>query len=419
MSLRIKAAYPVTAITVLGILMAGCSAETVITTETTGITPLSDSEITASFASEGMSNIVINSINTRDSAESDENTQYTLRDTVSVTYEADIMDGILPQTVSKDLEFCLNGTTGSWEMTDETTTACEVDNSALVWSSWKTDITNSDDISALFGGEVQNGDTGTLYIRFSKKIGLFAFNLSNAQNTPTERFFTTVGTGAKLAWAGNSGTVEKGASITGGSVTDSGDLFIDIESEGSTLRLNLKTDAVQISEQEYDEAAGREVSDSKVYMDKLPVFEVTTTSMENGEWKQITGLKEGNQSPGLTWEPVEGASCYAVFLIDTTTTNWLSWYVVTDKTHLDEGEYTDQSVYIGPYPPGTHTYELYVIALRAEPKDIKFPLDQSGGEISQKMNSLNTAADGTTGNVLAYGTIKAPYTAPELYYDYR
>ena len=60
-----------------------------------------------------------------------------------------------------------------------------------------------------------------------------------------------------------------------------------------------------------------------------------------------------------------------------------------------------------------------MIALRAEPKDIKFPLDQSGGEISQKMNSLNTAADGTTDNVLAYGTIKAPYTAPELYYDYR
>ena len=34
-------------------------------------------------------------------------------------------------------------------------------------------------------------------------------------------------------------------------------------------------------------------------------------------------------------------------------------------------------------------------------------------------NGWNTAADGSIGNVLAYGSVKATYTSPELYYDYR
>ena len=76
-------------------------------------------------------------------------------------------------------------------------------------------------------------------------------------------------------------------------------------------------------------------------------------------------------------------------------------------------------MYVGPYPAETHTYELYVVALRSEPKTSGFKIDAPGGDIQARLDSLNTASDGSTGNVLAYSTIKAPYTSPELYYGYR
>ena len=69
---------------------------------------------------------------------------YTMRDTVSVTYKPDDLGGLLPQTVSKDLEFRLNGTSNTWEFMGETTTACETDNSKLPGSSWKCEGLPSD-----------------------------------------------------------------------------------------------------------------------------------------------------------------------------------------------------------------------------------------------------------------------------------
>ena len=92
-------------------------------------------------------------------------------------------------------------------------------------------------------------------------------------------------------------------------------------------------------------------------MGSLPVFEVSTTSIERIEWKQICGFKEGNKSPALSWNPVEGASKYAVIMIDTTTNNWLSWYISSPtRPRLPRAEiHTDKSIYIGPYPPETRT----------------------------------------------------------------
>lgn len=106
-------------------------------------------------------------------------------------------------------------------------------------------------------------------------------------------------------------------------------------------------------------------------------------------------------------------------MIDITTTRWLYWYMITDKTELSEGEFTDPEVYTGPYPAGTHTYEIHVIALKDEPQDVSFKVDARGGDIQSYVDFVNTAKDGSTGNVISYGTIKAPYTSPELYYGYR
>ena len=47
-------------------------------------------------------------------------------------------------------------------------------------------------------------------------------------------------------------------------------------------------------------------------------FAVTSNSLKDGYWDEITAntVAGQNLSPDLTWEPVEGASCYAIYMVD-------------------------------------------------------------------------------------------------------
>ena len=395
----------VSAFLVSGMLLAGCSS---------GPDPVFDAAQIAKYEN-------VRTVSEKShSTEKLKDDNYSCCDTVQYSYEISMIDGLLTQKVSKEILACQNKNSGEWEVSRDTLTACEVDATKLPGSSWKCGSISSEQLSSLFGGKAPSGDTGTLYIRFLKKMGLFSFNLTNAENTSSERFFETVGTNVKIVFVGSSGNVEGKASVTGGSVTNSGELKLDLETDSGTVNLNFGTDVISIQEREYDEATGNVVAGSKVYMDQLPVFELKTTSIKSdGEWKTECGLKEGNLSPALSWKPVDGASKYAVVMIDITTTRWLYWYMVVDKTDLAEGEFTDPAVYTGPYPAGTHTYEIHVIALKSEPKAGTFKVDARSGDIQSFFDYVNTASDGSVGNVLAYGTIKAPYTSPELYYGYR
>lgn len=368
---------------------------------------------------DAVSDVVINSHNIEEVTGSEYGEQYTTRDTVSITYNAGDLDGMLPQTVSKDLEFYKNTNNGQWELLNEKTTACEVDNTDLIGTSWKCEAFSAEDLAEVFEGEIPAGDKGTLYIRFLKKMGGFAFNIDNGINTPDERFFVTVGTGAKIAWVGQDEVIEKNVKMTEGSVTNEGILKLVLGTGDGSVILSFGDNTVLIKDREYDMAVGIEADESKVYKDSLPVIEVSSDDAVDGAWNVDIGLKEGNLSPELTWEEVDGAGCYAVFMIDVSTTTWLMWYVIVDTTHFDKGRYTDSNEYVGPYPPGAHDFIVYVVALKDEPKISSYPLDQVTGDIDDKLNVLNTAADGSIGNVLAYGSVKATYTSPELYYDYR
>ena len=407
----------------MSIFISSCSAESNVSVESSvisgGITSVDDAFVMEKVKTDAVKSVVINSHNAEEISGSGYGEEYTMRDIVSITYEAGDLDGLLPQTVCKDLEFYLNSTTSSWELLSEKTTACEVDNTNLIGTSWKCDSLSAESLSEVFEGEIPDGDTGTLYIRFLKKMGGFAFNVDNGINTPDERFFVTVGTGAKIAWAGQQGVIEKSVKMTEGSVMDDGILNLVLGSGEGSVILSFGDNTVLIKEQEYDAAVGLEVDGSKVYKDSLPLIEVTSDNANNGEWDVDIGLKEGNLSPELTWDEVDGAGCYAVFMIDVSTTTWLMWYVIVDTTHFDKGRYTDSTEYVGPYPPGAHDFIVYVVALKDEPKISSYPLDQITGDIDDKLNVLNTDTEGNTGNVLAYGYIKATYTSPELYYDYR
>jgi hypothetical protein len=142
---------------------------------------------------------------------------------------------------------------------------------------------------------------------------------------------------------------------------------------------------------------------------KYSTFELSSEDLHDGVWDTaITNTEKGeNRSPQLSWAPVDGAGCYAVFMTDTSAGNWLHWKSVTGTGTVLPAGWAPSSEYVGPYPPsGTHDYEVYVFALREQPERIKGGFDSSNPKLFEFFESL----DGEGGNIVAYGHILGTYT---------
>ena len=108
------------------------------------------------------------------------------------------------------------------------------------------------------------------------------------------------------------------------------------------------------------------------YLDGLPTFEVASKDLADGVWDDIisnTDIGE-NKSPQLSWEPVEGASEYAIYMFDTNTNGYLHWKSggITE-TELVQG-WASPLDYNGPHIGHgyTHNFDIYVIALKPLPE---------------------------------------------------
>lgn len=152
----------------------------------------------------------------------------------------------------------------------------------------------------------------------------------------------------------------------------------------------------------------------KTLFDDIPTFEISSTNLKNGKWdKKIANTAEGeNISPELTWEAVDGAQSYVVIMIDGV---WLHMDVFTEETSLAEGSIARGSrgeQYVGPYPsPGvTHTYSVFVFALKGESGKVPLSFDAGGNSIDLIWQKLDTDKDGNRGNVIAYARLDGDYT---------
>lgn len=143
-------------------------------------------------------------------------------------------------------------------------------------------------------------------------------------------------------------------------------------------------------------------------------FEILSDDLHDGVWDTIitNTAKGSNASPHLKWEAVPEAEFYAVYMVDTSAGNWLHWKSENIcKTELLQGD-IDKKEYVGPYPPsGTHTYEVYVIALRQQPtEETKLAFDSSNSLFFEKVMALDKKEDGDGGNIISYACISGTYT---------
>lgn len=137
---------------------------------------------------------------------------------------------------------------------------------------------------------------------------------------------------------------------------------------------------------------------------KYPSFKVTSENLNNGVWDDcISNTKKGeNVSPQLSWEPVEGAEMYFVYMVDTSMQDWIHWksdYIT--ETSIPKG-FASENEYIGPYPPegGEHTYEIYVLAIKKPLERIKGSLNGQNMKFAKFIDDADTDAEGNSGNVV-------------------
>jgi phosphatidylethanolamine-binding protein (PEBP) family uncharacterized protein len=150
------------------------------------------------------------------------------------------------------------------------------------------------------------------------------------------------------------------------------------------------------------------------YLDGYETFKVTSTSLSDGVWDDIisnTDIGE-NRSPQLSWEPVEGAKVYAVYMFDTNTNGYLHWRSggITE-TNLPEG-WASPLDYNGPHIGHgyTHNFDIYVIALKAPVERVRGTVNGQNKKLGEFIKELDTDAEGNTGNIISYGKISGLYT---------
>ena len=155
-----------------------------------------------------------------------------------------------------------------------------------------------------------------------------------------------------------------------------------------------------------------EVSNENNIATMYDSFELTSASLNHGKWDdEISNTDKGkNLSPELKWEPVAGAKCYAIYMVDIDMQYYIHWKAASvTETSLPAGWATKD--YVGPYPPegGKHTYDIYVFALKNDVERLKGGVDGANPKFPSFIEDLDTDIDGNTGNVISCGYLTGTF----------
>lgn len=189
---------------------------------------------------------------------------------------------------------------------------------------------------------------------------------------------------------------------------------------GTTAEVT-ETGQTESQVQEAEETEPAETTEAFVlgddgFLPEYETFELTSDDLNDGVWdEEIAATMTGeNVSPELSWEPVDGAQSYVIYMVDTSAYFWIHWKIddVTE-TDLPQG-WAEGATYAGPCPPpgSTHTYDIYVVALRNDIDRARGTVRTQNPNFAQFIRGLDTDVDGNTGNIISYGYLSGEYTAP-------
>ncbi|MCR5616342.1 MAG: hypothetical protein K6F45_09280 [Saccharofermentans sp.] len=163
-----------------------------------------------------------------------------------------------------------------------------------------------------------------------------------------------------------------------------------------------------------------EVEEFGYCVESYPQFYVGSDSLVDGVWSEdMANVAEHRfecVSPSLYWEPVEGAACYVIYMVDSTHSegippmNLLHWIVENYEGTEIEADADDYFLALDPERGTTRTYQIYVIALKAPVERAKGSVGTMPTDFGKFLEALDTDADGNTGNIIAFGFLSGTYT---------
>ncbi len=163
-----------------------------------------------------------------------------------------------------------------------------------------------------------------------------------------------------------------------------------------------------------------EVEEFGYCVESYPQFYVGSDSLVDGVWSNdMANVAEHRfecVSPSLYWEPVEGAACYVIYMVDSTHSegippmNLLHWIVENYEGTEIEADADDYFLALDPERGTTRTYQIYVIALKAPVERAKGSVGTMPTDFGNFLQDLDTDVDGNTGNIIAFCFLSVTYT---------
>ena len=322
-----------------------------------------------------------------------------------------VNDGLLPQVIERNASYVQKTKDGEWELEKAEILKWELSQSDIPDA---VRIISSDDAKALYPAldDSFKGQKATIYLRFNDDISGVSATVNKGTDGSSTMDVKMSGTADVVFSSGGGKMKFDGVKILGAVINADGstDLKIDIGQGETVLKAPAKVKNAGLKD--FMTAQSDTFITNESFKD-LTKFEVTSSLVKRGTWDNKISNGGGNTSPDLKWDNVDGASRYVVVMIDG---NWLHMDVFTAETSLAEGAYNrkggEGAEFVGPYPPlgSTHTYSVFVFALKGEPGKNAFFFDAGGNNINDIFNGLDTDKSGSKGNVIAYGRLDGNYT---------
>ncbi|MBO4688153.1 MAG: hypothetical protein J5636_06525 [Clostridiales bacterium] len=330
--------------------------------------------------------------------------------------------GMIPQVIEKNVTYVQTEKDGAWEVeSSEITSWGWPEDFVIVGTSW---YMEAKDATKLYSGlsAAYAGNPANVYMSLDTDLYDIKTEITKDEaGTPKLDLKYNLTCDIIFECLGERMYFED-AKITGAEVYEDGTARVKLAVGDTEGILSVSADVKEITWDEFLAAipSGEEKmkAESSTYINTisfgdLPTFNVTSKNAKDYVWDaKITNTKYGeNVSPELTWDAVDGATMYVVVMIDG---SWLHMEVFTDKTSLAEGEIAGKEQgdrFVGPYPPsGTHTYSVFVFALKAEMGYVELHFDAGSNSMEKIYKGLDKDKDGNEGNVIAYGRLDANYT---------
>ena len=292
-----------------------------------------------------------------------------------------------------------------WSLSSKEWSEWVIKRNELSGSSWVADSEEAKDLAKLFENGSEFKEDSNVYIHIKRNLYL----ISVLKNDDPSVFETKFGTsfGGSIYYINDEENKSVDFTCTEGIVNDEGLLSFKLVTDNGEAVFEPGNGNSFISDGFYKLSISGETDDLKSadVIENLDTFEVTSKSIFYGEWIKETGGQNGNVSPELSWEKVDGAGAYAIMITDLDTDDYfLHGYRTSDTTHLDYGDLGDDE-FLGPIPPSPHNYKVYVFALK-EAVDPGLRVAKQNCHPEHLFDLLNKD---NPGNVIAYGTVTASY----------